>query len=294
MRLTFQVKTIHEGFPTVKPLPEEQSSDGQPNPMPEHLPISSPLASIGSPCGQPACKDIQTVELPPELALCTSCHLSERCLPSEFAGSEVLSADGGAFSRRRIRAGETLYREGDLFEHLYEVRSGNLKSSLSLSKGHERVSGFHMAGDLIGLDGLANGHHLSDAVALEDTEVCAISYAFASELAKRMPRFQHALMQNLSREAVQDYHLLARLGSLPSTKRLAAFLLNQSQRLSARGYSPREFHLRMSRADIASYLALTLETVCRSFSELQKSGLLEVEQRHVRILNLAALRRACA
>jgi CRP/FNR family transcriptional regulator len=264
------------------------------NPMPEHLRAYSPLSSVDSPCSRPACKAIEAKDLPPVLALCTSCHLSERCLPSEFAGSEVHSTDEGAFSRHKIRVGETLYREGDLFEHLYEVRSGNLKSSLSLSKGHERVSGFHMAGDLIGLDGLGTGHHLSTAVALEDTEVCAISYAFASELAKRMPRFQHALMQNLSREAMQEYHLLVRLGSLPSTKRLAAFLLNQSLRLSARGYSPREFHLRMTRADIASYLALTLETVCRSFSELQKSGLLEVEQRHVRILNLAALRRACA
>ncbi len=195
------------------------------------------------------------------------------------------------FSRRRIKAGERLYRTGETFSYLFEIRSGTLKSSLSTAQGQERVSAFHMAGELIGLDGIADGHHVSSATALEDTEVCAASYAMVTELAESNASWQRTLLQELSRESVRELHLLVRFGSLSSERRLAAFLLNLSQRLSARGYSPSEFRMRMSRSDIASYLGLTVETVCRNFSAFQKLGVLEVDQRHVRIADLDGLTR---
>jgi CRP/FNR family transcriptional regulator len=195
------------------------------------------------------------------------------------------------FGRRRIKAGESLYREGEAFEFLFEVRSGTLKSSLTTAQGQERVSAFHMAGELIGSDGIANGRHASSATALEDSEVCAASYALLIELAQGNAILQRTLMQELSRESVRELHLLVRLGSMSSEKRLAVFLLNLSQRMSARGYSPSEFRMRMSRGDIGSYLGLTVETVCRNFSAFQKRGLLEVDQRHVRIADLAGLAR---
>ena len=225
---------------------------------------------------------------------CARCHLSERCLPYELVMGEVACNDDLAYGRRKIRAGERLYKEGDPFEYLFEVRSGNLKSSLTIGRGKEQVSAFHMAGELIGLDGIAYGHHASSATALEDTEVCAVSYAFIAELAVRNNAFHRTLMTQLSRDTVHQFDFLVRLSSLSSRKRVAAFLLYLSQQMAARGYSPSEFHLRMTRADIASYLGLTLETVCRNFSVLQKSGLLEVDQRHVRIVNLPGLRRVCS
>jgi CRP/FNR family transcriptional regulator, anaerobic regulatory protein len=253
-----------------------------------------PNAFVESTRLTPDCNNAEPVSLGLAKPLCERCHLSEHCLPYELVMGEDDCKNDLAYGRRKIRAGERLYNEGDPFEYLFEVRSGNLKSSLTTGRGKEQVSAFHMAGELIGLDGIAYGHHASSATALEDTEVCAISYAFITELAIRNNGFHRTLMKQLSRDTVDQVHFHVRLGGLSSGKRVAAFLLNWSQRMASRGYSPSEFHLRMSRADIASYLGLTLETVCRNFSVFQKSGLLKVEQRHVRIVNLPGLRRVCS
>jgi CRP/FNR family transcriptional regulator len=148
-----------------------------------------------------------------------------------------------------------------------------------------------MAGELIGLDGIAEGRYASTATALEDAEVCGVSYEFFSELAATNVTLQRTLIQHMSREIVREHRLMALLGSMTAEERLAVFLLNLSQRLSARGYSPNEFRLRMTRSDIGSYLGLTLETVSRTFSSFQKLQLLEVDQRHIRITNPGGLAR---
>ena len=132
---------------------------------------------VGTPvvCGETAPTPLKT--------LCSNCHLRDLCLPCGLEGSDVQRLDGMLFGRRRIRIGETLYRAEDRFQFIYAVRSGTFKSSLTLSDGREQVSGFHMAGELMGLDGVAHGRHASAATALEDAEVCAIPYAHLSELA---------------------------------------------------------------------------------------------------------------
>jgi len=193
------------------------------------------------------------------------------------------------FGRRRVAAGETLYREGDRFQFIYAVRSGTFKSSLTLADGREQVSGFHMAGELMGLDGVANGTHASSATALEDTEICAIPYSRLNDLAGQSVNLLHVVGRLMSREIVREHSLMLLLGSMNAEERLAAFLLNMSQRLKARGYSPSEFHLRMSRAEIGSYLGMKLETVSRTFSSFQQQRLLEVDKRHIRILDLERL-----
>jgi CRP/FNR family transcriptional regulator len=198
------------------------------------------------------------------------------------------------FGRRKVATGETLYREGEKFMFIYAVRSGTFKSSLVLADGREQVSGFHLAGELLGLDGVAGGKHASTATALEDTEVCAIPYAHLNELAGGSPSLQMAVAKLMSREIVREHGLMLLLGSMSAEERLATFLLNLSQRLKARGYSPREFHLRMSRAEIGSYLGMKLETVSRTFSAFQQQGLLEVERKHIRILDLDSLARTFA
>ena len=195
------------------------------------------------------------------------------------------------FGRRRVRAGQQLYREGEPFKYLYEVRSGNLKSSLTTAQGLARVSAFHMTGELIGLDGVAEGQHASSVTALEDAEVCAVSYARLTELALSHAHLQQTLMQHMSREIVRELRMLVLLGSMTAEERLATFLLSLSQRLAARGYSASDFHMRMTRADIGSYLGMTLETVSRTFSAFQKLRLLEVDQRHIRITDLGRLTR---
>jgi CRP/FNR family transcriptional regulator len=224
--------------------------------------------------------------------LCSSCHLRDVCLPCGMTGTDMARLDSLMFGRRKVRLGETLYREGDRFQFIYAVRSGTFKSSLTLADGREQVSAFHMAGELMGLDGVAHGTHASSATALEDTEVCAIPYAHLTELAAGNAGTQNLVSRLMSREIVREHSLMMLLGSMNAEERLAAFLLNLSQRLKARGYSANEFHLRMSRAEIGSYLGMKLETVSRTFSVFQHKRLLEVDKRHIRITDPDGLTRS--
>ena len=236
----------------------------------------------------------QTVQAPtvtPIKTQCSSCHLRDLCLPCGMAVADVDRLDSMKFARRKIKAGQTLYREGDRFQFIYAVRAGTLKSSLMLADGREQVSGFHIAGELVGLDGAAQGHHASATMALEDTDICAIPYAHLTDVAASVSGMQHVISRLMSREILREHSLMMLLGSMNADERLAAFLLNLSQRFGARGYSEREFHLRMSRAEIGSYLGMKLETVSRTFSALQQEGLLEVDKRHIRITDLDGLKR---
>lgn len=225
----------------------------------------------------------------PLTTLCSSCHLKDLCLPCGLAGQDLERLDGLQFGRRKVKAGQALYREGDAFTNIYAVRSGTFKSALSLADGREQVSGFHMAGELMGLDGLAQGRHASTAISLEDAEICSIPYGQLAELSASSTSLQMVVGRLMSREIVREHSLMVLLGSMNAEERLAAFLLNVSQRMKARGYSASEFHLRMSRAEIGSYLGMKLETVSRTFSAFQQQRLLEVDKKHVRILDLAAL-----
>ncbi|MEJ8837293.1 fumarate/nitrate reduction transcriptional regulator Fnr [Ramlibacter sp. AN1133] len=228
----------------------------------------------------------------PLKTLCSTCHLKDLCLPCGLTGSDVQRLDSLMFARRRVKEGQALYHEGEKFQFIYAVRSGTFKSVLTLKDGREQVTGFQMAGELMGLDGLASGKHASAAVALEDAEICAIPYSHLSELATVSPDLQHVISRLMSREIVREHSLMMLLGSMNAEERLAAFLLNISQRMKARGYSASEFHLRMSRAEIGSYLGMKLETVSRTFSAFQQQRLLEVDKKHVRIIDLDGLTQA--
>jgi CRP/FNR family transcriptional regulator len=233
----------------------------------------------------------RAASIAPLKTLCSTCHLKDLCLPCGLAEPDVERLDGLMFGRRKVEMGETLYREGDKFRFIYAVRSGTFKSTLTLADGREQVSGFQIAGELMGLDGVAAGHHASTAIALEDTEVCAIPYAHLNELAQQSANLQMVMARLMSREIVREHSLMMLLGSMNADERLAAFLVNMSQRMKARGYSANEFHLRMSRAEIGSYLGMKLETVSRTFSAFQQQRLLEVDKKHIRILDLEGLKR---
>ncbi len=255
---------------------------------PSHAP--TPLRTFGILPATPARSTSPAITSLP--SLCSTCHLRDLCLPCGLAGNDMQRLDGLMFTRRKVRAGDALYREGDRFQFIYAVRSGTFKSSLTLADGREQVSGFHMAGELMGLDGLAQGAHASSATALEDSEICAIPYAHLNELAAGNSGMQDVVSRLMSREIVREHSLMLLLGSMNAEERLAAFLLNLSQRLKARGWSASEFHLRMSRAEIGSYLGMKLETVSRTFSAFQQQRLLEVDKRHIRIIDLDGLTRA--
>ena len=221
---------------------------------------------------------------------CSKCNLRELCLPSGLSGDEVDQLDSLIRVRRIYRKGEHAYHAGDLFDSLFAVRTGFFKSNLLNEDGRDQVTGFHMAGELMGLDGISTDHHTCDAVALEDSELCVIPFARLEELSREAPSLQRHLHKIMSREIVSDQSVMMLLGSMRAEERLAAFLLNLSQRMTARGYSPSEFNLRMTREEIGSYLGLKLETVSRVFSRFQSDELIAVQQKHIRIRDIPKLR----
>jgi CRP/FNR family transcriptional regulator len=216
---------------------------------------------------------------------CSQCNLFELCLPLGTDDSDILRLDELVAVQRRIKRQQPLYRSGDLFEAIYAIRTGSFKSDILLEDGREQVTGFHMTGEILGLDGISTGLHTCNAIALEDSEVCVITYTKLEELARAIEGLQHQFHKVMSSEIVSDHGMMMLLGSMHANERLAAFLLNLSQRFTARGFSPTEFHLRMTREEIGSYLGLKLETVSRAFSCFQKEGLISVQQKHIRILD---------
>ena len=222
---------------------------------------------------------------------CSACNLRELCLPVGLSDEELSSIDDIIGTRRTVRRGESLFHAGEAFTALYAVRTGFFKTVVSAADGREQVTGFQMAGELIGLDGISTDHHSCDAIALEDSQVCMIPYSQLETLSREVTLLQHQFHKIMSREIVRDHGVMLLLGSMRAEERLAAFLLNLSQRFKARGYSPAEFNLRMSRDEIGSYLGLKLETVSRAFSRFQEDGLLSVHQRKIRILSTDGLRK---
>ncbi|WP_372828445.1 helix-turn-helix domain-containing protein [Polaromonas sp.] len=256
------------------------------------MPFAAPSACAAPISIVPRQAQVHAVPVAPLQTHCSSCHLRDLCLPCGMTGGDVERLDSLMFGRRKVAAGQTLYREGERFQSIYAVRSGTFKSGLTLADGREQVSGFYMAGELLGLDGVAHGAHASSTTAIEDAEVCSIPYSRFTEMAAANSGMQHVVSRLMSREIVREHSLMVLLGSMNAEERLAAFLLNLSQRLKARGYSSTEFHLRMTRAEIGSYLGMTLETVSRTFSAFQQQRLLEVDKRHIRIIDLDGLNRS--
>jgi CRP/FNR family transcriptional regulator len=223
-------------------------------------------------------------------AVCSGCSLRELCLPMGLSADELEHLDRLVYTRRRLKRGESLYRSGDAFGSIYAVRSGFFKSGVVLEDGRDQVTGFHMPGEILGLDGIGTERHSCGATALEDSEVCVIPFSRLEEVSREVRTLQHQFHKVMSREIVRDQGVMMLLGTMRAEERLAAFLLNLSQRFVARGYSPAEFHLRMTREEIGSYLGLKLETVSRVFSRFQEAKLVAVQQKHIRILDPEGLR----
>ena len=221
---------------------------------------------------------------------CSNCSLRELCLPIGLSIDEMSKLDDLVFVRRPVKRGDYLFRAGDPFDSLYAARTGFFKTKVLLEDGREQVTGFHMAGELMGMDGIGTESHTCDSVALEDSDVCVIPFERLEDLGREMEALQHHFHKVMSREIVREHGVMMLLGSMRAEERLAAFLLNLSQRLSSRGYSPTEFNLRMTREEIGSYLGLKLETVSRVFSKFQEESFISVQQKNVRILDPGGLR----
>jgi CRP/FNR family transcriptional regulator len=220
---------------------------------------------------------------------CSDCNLRELCLPVDLNAQEIQQLCDLSHAKHAYSRGDYLYRSGGKFGSLYAIYSGSFKTQVLHEDGREQVTGFQMVGEIIGLDAICTDRHTCDAVALENSEVCELPFNKLEVLSRKLPSLQRHLHKIMSREIVRDQGIMLLLGSMRAEERLAVFLLNLSQRFAARGLSPTQFQLRMSRQEIGSYLGLKLETVSRAFSNFQDSGLINVKARSVELLELPGL-----
>ena len=224
-------------------------------------------------------------------AACPTCRLHDFCLAEGLDADCARQLNDLVTARIRMRKGDTLFRAGDRFTSLYAIRSGSCKTVSLSEDGHDQVAGYHMSGEIIGTDGIGTDLHGCEAVALEDTEVCALPFDRLEALGRQNVSFQHNVHRLLSREITRERAVMVLLGTMVAERRLAVFLLDLSDRYRARGYSPCEFVLRMTREEIGSYLGLKLETISRLFSRFQREGLVQVQGRVVKLLDRSSLKR---
>jgi len=236
-------------------------------------------------------KENPSAKVPTIKVACSSCNLRELCMPIGFKEEDMHRLDEVVEKRRKVKQGDQLFTTGDAFKSLYAIRTGFFKTCVSTEDGREQVTGFQMAGEIIGLDGIVTDHHNCDAIALEDAEVCVMPFADIEELSREFPVLQRHVHKIMSREIVRENSVMMLLGNMRAEERLAAFLLNLVQRLHARGFSQSELTLRMTREEIGSYLGMKLETVSRTFSKFSDEGIIEVKQRYVKIINADALKK---
>ncbi len=220
---------------------------------------------------------------------CATCILGHICVPQGLNAQDTARLNELVKERVRVPKGTLFFKAGDKLNALYSIRSGSMKLQLENAAGHMQITGFVFAGEIIGLDALAEKVHLSNAIALEDTEVCVIRMNDLNFLSKEIPALANRFTRLLSQEISRAHNVVLSLGAMRSEQRLAAFLLNLSQRFACLGYSGSEYMLRMSREEIGNYLGLTLETVSRLLSRFAKEGLIRIHQREVRILDVNGL-----
>lgn len=221
---------------------------------------------------------------------CNACALHERCLTKGLSPTHTEEFGALLGGRRRIGKGQYLFHSSESFEHLYAVRFGHFKLTRANMGGDSRITGFYMAGDIIGFDGISDGAHHSDAIAIEDSEVCSVRYSQLESLTGKYPTIRRQLYRTMSAQ-LRDEQGMWLMDSLRSEQRLSAFILGLSERYAERGYSPHEFVLRMSRAEIGSYLGLTIETVCRLIKRLKILKLIGLNGNRLHIFQPELLRR---
>ncbi|NQY63784.1 MAG: fumarate/nitrate reduction transcriptional regulator Fnr [Alteromonadaceae bacterium] len=216
---------------------------------------------------------------------CQNCSISELCLPFSLNKQELDTLDKIIDRKRPIQKDEALYQDGDKMTSLYAIRSGTFKTYMINRQGEEQITGFHLAGDLLGFDAIANTEHPSFAVSLETSMVCEIPYNTLDGLSNTMPKLKKQILRLMSVEIRSDQEMLSLLNRKNAEQRLATFIMSLSTRHRARGLSSTEFRLTMTRSDIGNYIGLTVETISRLINRFNKAEILKIEDKLVTILD---------
>lgn len=228
--------------------------------------------------------DIATVQ-----NVCEQCGIYKLCLPMGLNTGDLDALDRIIKRRRPLERGQHLYNAGDSFQSIFALRTGSIKTYVMTESGEEHIIGIKMPGDLIGLSDINSKHYTRSAKALETCSICEIPYERFESLTQAIPELHHHMLGAMSREIHHEQDRVTMCKRLSAESRLAGLLLMLSQRFAQRGFSATEFNLSMSRSDIANMLGLAVETVSRLFTQFQEHGLLLVERKHLKLLNLAGL-----
>lgn len=221
---------------------------------------------------------------------CQNCSFSHLCIPVSLEQSEIKSLDDIIERKKPMHKNDYLTAAGESFTSLFAVRSGSFKSYITSSDGEQQITGFHLPGDIVGFDGLNTQRYQSYTQALETSMVCEIPYDQLDKMSAQLPTLRRQMMKMMSTEIQQDHDLIMLLNKRTAEERLGHFLLNLSQRYAARGFSPSQFHLTMTRNEIGNHLGLTVETVSRLLTRFQKSDLIRVDGKLIEIINMEGLK----
>lgn len=221
---------------------------------------------------------------------CQRCSMVGLCEPLNLPTPERMRLDAIIEKRRPISRGEFLYRAGEPFQSIFCVKAGSIKTYASTDKGEEQVTGFHLPGEMIGLEGICLGHNTTNAVALETSSVCEIPYERLREISAEVPMLLQQLILITSQEIMHGQTLTMLISKKSAEERLAALLLSLSDRFANRGFSATDFYLSMSRHDIGNFLGMAVETVSRVFTRFDSEGLISARRKHIQLLDLPRLR----
>lgn len=216
---------------------------------------------------------------------CQDCSISQLCIPVSLNSEEMGKLDDIIERKKPLHKGDFLFEAGQPLRSIYAVRSGSFKSYTLTESGEEQITGLHLAGDIVGFDGISTMNHKSYAQAMETAMVCEIPFTTLDDLSGNLPKLRHQVMRMMSNEINYDQEMLLMLNKKTAEERLAAFLANLSTRFGERGFSKKEFRLTMTRGEIGNYLGLTVETISRLLSRFQKAEIIKVEGKFITILN---------
>ncbi|GBE09102.1 fumarate and nitrate reduction regulatory protein [bacterium BMS3Bbin11] len=228
-----------------------------------------------------------------DFSSCAFCFVRRLCLPVSVDKEEINLIDELVTGRPQLKKSDYLFHSGDKFQSLYALKSGAIKTYGSTRDGREQITGFHFAGELIGLDAIGNNMHNCNAVALEKTVVCELPYKNIENISLQVPSIQQEITRLMSLEIHNDEEMLMAIGSMRAEQRVACFLFSLYRRLMLTNKEKSMFRLPMTREEIGNYLGLSLETVSRRMSSLHEEGVIEVENRLIKLKNIDRLQILC-
>ena len=224
-----------------------------------------------------------------EAVACAQCGVYRLCVPLGLHDGDMTLLESVVKRKETYKRGQLLFSPGERFDFIYAIRSGSVKTSVCTPDGRVQITGFHIAGELLGLSAFTSGRYSSEARALETTSVCRVEAERFDELAQKVPSLQYQMMKIMSGQIRQDEELMLLLGRRSAEERLAEYLIGLSRRFAERNFSATQFNLSMSRGDIGNYLGIAEETVCRILTRFQNAGLIATKRRQVWLIDLPQL-----